>query len=1270
MLFVGILIISSVLPGFSQPVRQHRILKWNPVRYQETGAGDSMQVLSFKGSSTQLEVYGNLPVFQELFPLESSAEIPINVSIGNPVYQEIPGNELPGIGDLDKIPGSVAAGSSIAVQRNKQFLSVSLVPLRKNAESGIYEKLLSFDLMYEPGVNAAGTIKKSNKTYADHSVLNAGTWFKMGIPLSGIYMIQAKDLKQADPAFSSIDPRTIQIFGNNGGMLPEANATQRIDDLRELTIQVVGSDPAHLNDNDYILFYANGPDTWQYNKVEQLFHHQKNLYSNFSCCFLTYGQAVGKRVTSEPSVTDPPNTTIIRFNDFSFFEPAEINLIKSGRAWYSKDLFDITTSRDYTFNFADMELSLPVSVIATVAAHCTSSPTSFTLLANGQQLSTASIPGVGSLYTDTFAYDRVMAPTFTSSSPSIKITLNYIRPYSDGTGYLKSLELNVIRKLNLSTGQMAFRSATGASPGLISEFHMSAGSLPVAIWDVSNPAAVKSIGTTQNNNIVSFRVHTDSIREFTAFDGTAFYTVQSFTKVENQDLHSTATPDLVIVTHPAFISQANALADFHRQHDNMSVFITVPDKIYNEFSCGAQDITAIRDFMKMLYDRSGKTGPKYLLLFGDASYDYKDRVQSNTNFVPAYESGESLNPVASIVTDDYFGLMDHGEGQGAYGMLDIGVGRFPVQSVEQADAAVKKVMHYASSSDTVHNDWRNVICFVADNGDFNLHMTMADTVHIYDSSYNIDKIYLDAYDRISTPGGLRYPEVNDAITRRVEKGALVMTYVGHGGILGWAHERVLEVPQIKAWQNFDNMPVFLTATCEFSYYDDPSFTSAGELVFLNPNGGGIALLTTTRPTYSDGNQNLMTGFYLNAFVKKEGKYPTLGDLIMDSKNFSSPTGTDVNTRKFVLLGDPALQMAYPQLHVVTTSITTKKQSPLSDTLKALSTVTISGEIRDDNGIKVTGFNGTVFPTVFDKISEIVTVPNQGESAFHFYLRKNVIYKGKLAVTNGEFSFSFIVPKDIAYNYGIGKISYYARSETTDANGYDIGFVVGGYNDGAGQDTEGPEIRLFMNDTAFVSGGVTDQNPNLLAYLTDSSGINTVGNGIGHDLTATLDDDSKSLRILNDYYVSDLNTFKKGVITYPFYGLSDGYHTLAIKVWDVYNNSSDASIEFLVVSSAQLAVQHLFNYPNPFFDRTTFSFEYNQPNTELNVQIDIYSLTGQKVKTLRQPLYSNGYRANTIDWDGTGDSGARIGSGTYVYNLSLMMADGSTVRKSSKLVVIR
>jgi hypothetical protein len=1271
--FTLILIISSLLQCFSQPVHQHRELMWYPVHKLETGPGDSIRVLNFKGAASQILVHGFLPVFMEMFPLNAPNEQLISLSIENPVYGEFSSSELSGVKDLEKVTSSIIPEGSIKLQRNSAFLSISFVPIRKKDENGNFERLLSFDIVYEVRKNSTATLNKSTRVYADRSVLSTGTWFKMSIPLTGIYILQAKDLINIDPAFSTVDPSTIQIFGNDGGMLPESNATSRIDDLRELSIQVVGSDPSKLNTSDYIIFYAKGPDTWQYDSTDKLFHHQKNIYSNFSCCFLTYGQATGKRVTTEPSVTDISDTTINRFNDYTFYEPAEINLIKSGRAWYSKNVFQLTNTYDYPFSFANLVSTVPVSISATVAAHCTSTPTSFILYANGQQLASTSIQAVGTDYTDTFAFESLMKPTYTSSSSSIDLKLTYTTPNNDGTGYLRALELNVMRNLVFSSGQMAFRSVAGWGPGLVSEFDLTAGSTPVTVWDVSDPGNVRSIGTTQSGNLVIFRLHTDTLREFTAFDGSSFYPVQSFTKIDNQDLHGeTGKPDLLIVTNSAFISQANTLASFHQQHDQMNVLVITPDKIYNEFSSGAQDITAIRDFVKMIYDRSGNTAPKYVLIFGDASYDYKDRLQPNSNFVPTYESAGSLDPTTTFVTDDYFGIMADNAGQGCYGLLDIGVGRFPVQTGDQADAAVKKVMHYCSNSDSVMNDWRNVICFIGDEYINENFCPSTDTIHIYDSIYNIDKIYLGAYDGISNPGGLRYPEVNAAINQRMSKGCLVMNYIGHGGTLGWSNARILQIPDIEAWTNFNNMPVFLTATCEFSYFDDPSFTSAGELVFLNPNGGGIALLTTTRPTYAEGNQNLVTGFYMNAFRKTNGNYPTLGDLIMDSKNYSGGGGGDPNTLKFVLLGDPAMKMAYPNYRVVTTSIqTTGNNASSSDTLRALSTVTVTGEIRDNSGNRLKSFNGTVIPTVFDKPSVITTVPGyDGDYPFTFSIRKNVIYKGRLAVTAGQFSFSFIVPKDIAYNFGGGKISYYAMNGSTDAAGYDMNVTVGGFNNDAGQDNEGPGIRLFMNDTMFISGGITNQNPNLLAYLSDSSGINTVGNGIGHDLTATLDDDYQSPVILDDYYVADLNTFKQGIITYPFSGLSDGMHTVSVKVWDVYNNSSEASLDFLVVSSAEMAVQHLLNYPNPFNDKTTFSFEYNQPDTYLEVQIDIYSLNGQKVKTLRVPIHSDGFRVNTIEWDGSSDNGVRIGSGTYVYSLKVILPDGSATQKSSKLVVIR
>ena len=1270
MLFVLIML---VFRGNSQSLHSKRTIQWGPTKELKISPADSFRVLTFTGSSENEEEFGRLPVLFERFRTISSNDSVVRIDIENPVFKPVDPNDLVRVNDLEKIKTTFGIRSFFSTQQKKSILNVIVLPIRKNNQTGLYEKLVSFTLTIELAPSVVKHSPKAKSSYADNSVLAQGHWIKMSLVSTGVYKIQASDLRQMDPSIASIDPRNIRIFGNGGGMLPEANSADRIDDLREIAIQVVGEEDGVLNDGDYILFYGEAPDKWFFNTTDQQYHHQKNIYSDYSYYFLTYDNGPGKRIGLEQSTVQPATDAINTFNDYTFYEKESINLIKSGREWFDSDIFELTTSRDYSFSFPDIDLSSPVTVLANVAARSTSDPTSFSVYVNGQseKLIDIGIAATTSYYLDPFAKRGIGTGSFLPSSAAITVSLTYNK-VTDAIGYLDFIELNAKRQLKISGSQLSFRSVSGSGAGKISEFTLNSPGRPSTVWSVTDPGNINRVEPTVNGDNYVFRVPTDTIREFIAFDGNGFYSIQSAAPVSNQNLHHQAPCDYVIITNASFIDAANQLADFHRQHDNMNVLVTTPDIIYNEFSSGSQDLAGIRDFIRMLYNKadSGK-GPKYVLLFGDASYDYKDRVQNNTNFVPAYESQESLGPVNTFVTDDFIGLLDKNEGASAVGDLDIGVGRLPVKSTDEAQAAVNKIKHYSSDTITVKNAWRNDLCFVADDEDNNMHMSQAESLtNMIEQNYpvyNIDKIYLDAYKQISTPGGGRYPDVNEAINQRVAKGALIMNYNGHGGVLGWAHERVLEIPDIKSWQNFDNLPVFVTATCEFSYFDDPSWVSAGEWVFLNPSGGGIALFTTTRPTYADGNIELTRNFYDHAFNKTDGKYPRLGDLIVIAKNL---TGAGANTRKFVLLGDPGLQLAYPQENVVTTAINGQPVATSADTLQALESVSISGEVQNSSGNRITNFNGTLFSTVYDKYSEIISLANDGGTPFDFLLRKNIIYKGKVEVTNGAFSFSFIVPKDIALQYGIGKISYYARSPETDANGYDENFIVGGYFNGSVVDDNGPTLRLFMNDTTFISGGVTDQNPKMLAYVKDESGINTAGSGIGHDLVATVDNDTRNQIILNDYYGTDLNTYKSGLISYPFFGLSDGLHTLNVKVWDVYNNSSDASLDFLVVSSADVALKHLMNYPNPFRDMTTFSFESNHPNSDLDVQIQIYSFTGQLVKTIHQVINTSGFHENNIEWDGTNDYGGKIGSGTYVYQLRIRIPDGQEEKQTSKLVFIR
>jgi hypothetical protein len=1249
-------------------------LRWNPVESVYHGEVEVQKILSFSGSVLN-DRFGMLPLFVKTLSVDPLTDSVSSVTVVSPVYEQVPDTWKYLCRDFDKIPEEVLTWSEISVHRKSSVYRAFVLPFRINPENGSLECLVSFSLDIETVTRIDSPETHLAGRYASSSVLASGSWFKFCLSSNGVYRLGYEDLKAAgiDPAV--INPKKIRIFGNGGGMLPEANAKSRIDDLIENPVFVFGEEDGRFDPGDYILFYGQSPDSWVFSKIDNLYHHIKNVYSEKTCYFLNYDTSDGLRIADESSSTLPATSVITQFDDYSFYEKDDINLIKSGREWWDKNLFDVTTSRNYSFTFPNIDSQKPATLMAYLAARSLSGSSSFTLSAQGSALATISIPATSGQYDDNYAREKTGTGTFTTANPVIDINLTYKKSGSSSIGYLNYLEINVTRKLVMAGAQMSFRSMSATSPSAVSEFTLSAPGQNIQVWDVTSPSNVKRIITTQTGSNHIFRLPTATLREFIAFDGSAFNTPVFSGKVENQDLHSIGSTDYIIITNPAFISEAGRLAEFHRQQGELSVFVTTTEKVFNEFSSGAQDITAIRDFIRMIYNRAepGKE-PKYLLLFGDASYDYKDRIQNNTNFVPSFQSVESLSPVYSFIADDYFGMLDVNEGQSATGNADIGIGRLPVSTIAEARAAVDKIIHYATNSEAVMDDWRNVITFVADdqNEGNNLFINDSESLaRIIESkykSYNVDKIYSDAYTMVSTPGGARYPEVNEVINKRVEKGCMIINYVGHGGEQGWAHERILEVPDIKAWRNYDRLPVFVTATCEFSRFDDPERVSAGEWVFLNSQGGGISLFTTTRLTFAGTNKSLLDQFYEHLFLKKDGKYPTMGDLIRESKD---SMGNSSNIHSFVLLGDPAMRIAYPELNVVSTKVESDATVAAPDTLKALSVISVRGEVREPGGGIASGFNGTVYPIVFDKASEIWTKANYGYAdPVKFSLRKNIVYKGKVEVKNGEFSFTFMVPKDIAYQYGIGKISYYAKSEEADGAGYDENIQVGGYNNSAPFDDLGPEISLFINDRNFVSGGITGPRPVLIADISDTSGINTVGNGIGHDITAILDNKTSYPMILNDYYVSDLNTYKSGVITYPLSSLADGEHLLTVKVWDVYNNSSEASISFIVVSSAEFALEHLYNFPNPMRDHTTFSWETNQVNEPLYVELKVYNLFGRLIKTISRQINPAGFRNVELEWDGTQDSGQKISSGTYVYQLSVKIPDGTVKRLSSKLVVIK
>lgn len=1216
----------------------------------------------------------------------------LRASLDNLRFEPLSAAERSALGDLD-LPNEITASVRNYTERKRDFASVSFVPLRRNPMTGQPEKLVQFQLTT---LEVPSSVRKAAPAagFAPSSQLASGEWFKVGVAQDGVYRITYEQLRDMGMNVDAINPRHLTVFGNGGGMLPQLNSAFRHDDLVQNPIVVVGEDDGSFNPGDYILFYGKGPHGWERDtNYCGGFRHVYNIYDEQSYYFVTADKGVAPRISSRASSTGVTTHTVTSYVEHQFHERDLSNLIGSGRLWMG-ELFDIQATHSADFGISNVTPGSVAHVNAQMYAKSFTVPTAFTMRVNGNTAGSVNIPNVSGGYNRNAAGANICAQVQLTSGNN-NVSLSYSKGGNpNAQGWLDYITVVCKRDLTMAGAQLAFRDIESVGAGNVAEFRLGNASGAVRVWETTDPVNVRQMTLSLSGSTASFKVNSDSLRQFIAFNGTSYLPVVPLGRVENQNLHGLAQADMVIVSHPDFLSEANRLADFHRNNPNntLSVHIVTPQQVYNEFSSGAQDVSAIRDMMRMFYERSTswQDMPRYLLLFGDASYDYKDRVSGNTNFVPSYQSDESLQPTTSFVSDDYFGLLDPNEGRwnpSDNDALDIGIGRFPVDLPEQAAAVVDKIIRYdelsiAGSENTslccggagvtVSPDWRNRITFVADDEDGNTHINQADQLAVLvDTTYrdfNINKIYFDAYVQQSTPGGQRYPEVTRDINNDVNRGVLIMNYTGHGGEVGWAHERVLGLSDIAGWTNTSNLVAFVTATCEFARHDDPERVSAGEQCLLNPNGGAIALFTTTRLVYSAPNFQLNRNFYLKLLEDQPWGEPTMGDVIRMTKVAS---GAGVNNRNFVLLGDPAQRLSYPLEQAVTATINGATVESYVDTMKALQLITITGRMQTRSGQPMTGFNGIIYPTVFDKASVVSTLANdQSSSVRTFSLRNNILYKGKASVNNGEFRFQFVVPKDIAYNYNFGRISYYAEGMGINASGHFENFVIGGSYAGAQTDDRGPSIRLFMNEESFVYGGTTDENPIMIALLTDSNGINTVGSGIGHDIAAVHNGNTAGTIVLNDYYQADLDSYQSGRIAYPFRSLPEGTHNIRFKAWDVHNNSSEAYTEFIVAESAELALKHVLNYPNPFTTRTQFMFEHNQACNSLDVMVQVFTITGKIVKTIHTNVMTDGYRGTPIEWDGLDDHGQKLGRGVYVYNLKVTTPDGQNAEKIEKLVVLR
>jgi hypothetical protein len=1171
---------------------------------------------------------------------------------------------IKGAGDVGK---EIIPEQKWLITKGQRALQVSFVPLRTNPVTGTVEKLVSFSFNFVRKESVKSVSISPKQSYAANSVLSSGKWMMIKTTEDGIYRLTYDELVK----MGIENPGNVRIYGNGNRMLPKMNSQARYDDLVENRIYMNRGSDGIFNQGDYILFYGQGRVSWNYNDERQIFEHERHLYSDGSYYFITSHPSGKPRIGLKGQPSGLPAGYTDQFDDYAVHEEDLVNLIKSGRDWFGES-FKMVNTYNFSFRFPNLSTGRQVKFKWRAAARAPVA-TSFSARYNSTNVDRLDFSSVnmGSYVSDHASVNERTAGFF-AANDNIGISVVYSQNTPSAEGWLDYLLLNVRRSLVMSGNQMHFRDIESVKPGQVTSFRLGNALNTTRIWDITDPLNIEELNASHEQSSLVFSDNTDRLNQYIAFNPANFHEPEVVGPVPNQNLRGIGSVDMVIVSHPLFMNQANQLANHRRSNDGLQVAVVSLQQIYNEFSSGKPDVTAIRDFMRMLYSRAASEAemPDYLLLFGRGSYDNRPGDPSGTNYVPTYQSPNSLRPTLSFVSDDFFGLLDENEGE-FNGLVDIGIGRLPVSTTEQAQTVVNKIINYNMAGKK--GDWQNFIGFIGDDGDNNLHMRQADILAGFIESnypvYNIDKIYLDAWPRVGTSLGQRYPEVNHAIAERIRKGALVLNYTGHGNDLRLADENIIDINDIVSWSNRDRLFVFMTATCEFSRFDNPERVSAGEMVLLNPNGGGIALFSTTRLVYASPNFLLNQKFYDFILERMHnGRYMRLGDVMRHTKIRSGP---GINKRSFALLGDPSMKLAIPEHNTVITSINETPVTEIPDTLKALGRVTISGRVEDSPGNLMTSFDGMVYHTVYDKENKVVTLGNDaGSSPFEFKVRNNILYKGMASVKGGEFSFSFIVPKDIAYHYGNGKISSFASNGLTDAAGYMDNIIIGGSDPNPVIDTEGPEIELFMNDRNFITGGMTDQNPRLLAYLTDSSGINLSGTGIGHDITLVLNRDPSSIIVLNDYYVADTDSYQSGTIEYPFSGLGEGNYHLQLKAWDVVSNSSEATLEFTVSHSASLALNHVFNYPNPFTRFTAFHFEHNRPESALDVLIQIFTVSGKLVKTLETSVNTAGFKPDPVYWDGLDDYGDRIGRGVYIYRLRVRTADGEVAEKYEKLVILK
>jgi len=1203
--------------------------------------------------------------------------------LSNIKYEPI-SNEMLNAIELNAIPNEVVYKIKIGQARNETYALLEVSPFVR--ANGQLQRVVSFDVLLNSSRNQANS--KSQLPIVN-SVLAEGEFFRFYVEETGVHQLTRNFLNNLGMD-TDVDPRTIKVYGNGGAPLPLRNSENNLFDLQEIAIRVVGEEDGSFNGNDFVLFYGEGTRNFH----EEL-NTNVNPYAERSYYYITAGGTNGLRVAPMIDPAGTTTATITTFNDYQFHEEDEQNLVLVGRRWFGEQ-FSFENEQTFEFNFPNIVGSEPAQVRVFGAA-ISESNTTFDVGINGTLIGTLNI---GAITNITLAMGDDLEVNTPISSEEVAVTLTYNNAGNPSSiGYLDYISIEAVRNLLGTGNQIRFQNNETATQSGIGEYIFGNAAGYTEIWDVTNPTAVRAVSNADNGSQISFRTALGSLRNYVAITPLDYFTPRrenGNTQIANQNIKGTIFEDAngnfqdvdyLMITGDLLRPEAERLAQHNRDFRGLNVKVVTLDEIYEEFGSGKQDIGAIRNLARYVYENasSDENRLKFICLFGDASVDYLDRLPNNNNIVPTFQAEESFSLAFSFMSDDFYGLMDPNEGLVTNAdLLDIAVGRILADTPELARTVVDKIINYDNQES--FGRWRNNVVLISDDVDENFEFTalqgeqdvLGDNISEERPSVNVVKIHSDAFQQEASAGGDRYPRVNEVISDAIEAGALVVSYLGHGGEDNLSSEIILPRQLAQELDNEERLPLLITVTCEFTKFDNPLRPTGGEDFIWNPNGGAVAAIATTREIFVSLAVNFNRELTEILFdFDDTGQVPPLGEVVRLTK-----TTDDVNLgelrRVIFFLGDPAQTLAVPRQDVRITAINDIPVGQELPQLRALDRVKVNGVVTTPNGQPIFSYNGTVAVTMYDKNLNLQTLGNDGVTGSNnellildFVALGPILFRGQATVANGAFEFEFIMPRDTAIPVDNGRLNFYANRTGLfeDQAGTNLDLMVGGLNESAPPDNQGPLIRLFMNDESFVNGGITNDSPFILALLEDENGINTAG-GIGHDILAYLDGDETQPIIMNEFYESDVDDFTSGRARRRIRDLEPGLHTLTFRAWDVYNNSSTADLQFVVVEDDELELDNVLNYPNPFVNYTEFWFNHNRPFEPLDVQVQIFTVSGKVIKTINQSVTTDGFLSRDIVWDGLDDFGQAIGKGVYVYKLTVRSTlTDRRVEKFEKLVIL-